>query len=69
MINEEFCRQILTENAAQVNEQDVKAYAEKCAENDPGFYRWLFKSDWEHYRLPAECEKEYNDFIDTLPTR
>lgn len=64
-MNNKFERhiQVLKESA---EDQNLREYAERCAESEPGFFRWLFNSDWDDYVLPAEFEGEYNEFLQMI---
>jgi hypothetical protein len=65
----EYRRQILKENAADVGEPNVQAYAEQLSDLDPGFYRWLFGSEWSDFELPEEAVQAYQGFLQSLPTQ
>jgi len=69
--NPDYRRQVLIENAAQINETNVRAYAERCAEADPGFFRFLFEGsgEWSDFELPTEAADAYQEFLQTLPTK
>ena len=64
-MNNKFERhiQVLKESA---EDQNLRDYVERCAESEPGFFRWLFNSDWDDYVLPAEFEGEYNEFLQMI---
>jgi hypothetical protein len=66
--NPSYRRQLLIEGAAEVEETNVQAYAEQLADLDPGFFRWLFDSEWSDFELPEGAVKAYEDFLQSLPT-
>jgi len=57
--------QVIKENAEG---QNIRDYVERLAESEPGFFRWLFGSDWNDYELPKEHKAEYNAFLESLMT-
>ena len=68
MINQEFAKNVLSENAAQC-EMTVKEYAEYSLEEDPTFAAWLLGADnVGDYGLGAtpEQEAEISEFIKSL---
>lgn len=67
--NQGHLRKILMDQAEDIGKKNVRAYAEKCADMDPSFFRWLFNtSEWNDFHIPAEAREVYNQFLDTLPT-
>lgn len=72
-INKAYALQVLEENfkSYQQNCDDttttLRQYIEGSAEDDPGFYRWLFRDDEINDfgdNLTDDQREEYNDFLD-----
>jgi hypothetical protein len=64
-------KQIIIENYNKVDNSSMtlKEYAEREADNDPQFFRWLFDKDFKEdfdYSLTEQEKEQYNDFLNEL---
>lgn len=64
-------KQILIENYNQVDNSSMtlKEYAEREADNDPNFFRWLFGYNLEQdfdLSMSEDEKREYQDFLNEL---
>ena len=69
MINSTHKMQILTENAKEADENNLREYAENQAENDPNFFRWLFDESFDddfNMSLSDDQKQEYESFLASL---
>ena len=64
-------KQILIENYNQADNgsMTLKEYAEREADNDPNFFRWLFGYNLEQdfdLSMSEDEKREYQDFLNEL---
>jgi hypothetical protein len=58
---------LFLDDARKIGARNYVGYAEYRAENDPGFFRWLFDNlSIEDYTLPDDFEDAYEKFIEQL---
>lgn len=69
MKNEDYKTQIILENYNSDGTMTIREYVEREAENDPGFFRWLFDdSELDDFGsgMTDEQKEEYKEWLETL---